>query len=79
MNFICPKGLDCFKIDEVTGIKNITVIYLSMSLTIQQIITDAKRLANRLKERDLTADALLNETQVINKKIEAMKQVNNPK
>lgn len=46
-----------------------------MSLTIQQIITDAKRLASRLKERDLTADALLNETQVINKKIDAMKQV----
>lgn len=46
-----------------------------MSLTIQQIITDAKRLASRLKERDLTADVLLNETQVINKKIDAMKQV----
>lgn len=46
-----------------------------MSLTIQQIIADAKRLATRLKDRDFTADALLNETQVINKKIDAMKQV----
>lgn len=46
-----------------------------MSLTIQQIITDAKRLASRLKERDSTADILLNETHAINKKIDAMKQV----
>lgn len=46
-----------------------------MSLTIQQIITDAKRLAGRLKERDSVADILLNEALVINKKIDAMKQV----
>lgn len=46
-----------------------------MSLTIQQIITDAERLASRLKERDLAADMLLNETNAINKKIDAMKQV----
>lgn len=46
-----------------------------MSITIQQIITDAKRLASRLKERDVVADVLLNETHAINKKIDAMKQV----
>lgn len=45
-----------------------------MSLTIQQILTDAKRLANRLKERDMAADVLLKETHAINKKIDAMKQ-----
>ncbi|CAH0560720.1 unnamed protein product [Brassicogethes aeneus] len=45
-----------------------------MSLTIQQIITDARRLATRLKERDTVADGLLNETHAINKKIDAMKQ-----
>ncbi|CAH1114120.1 unnamed protein product, partial [Psylliodes chrysocephalus] len=45
-----------------------------MSLTIQQIITDAKRLASRLKDRDVVADVLLNETHAINKKIDAMKQ-----
>lgn len=45
-----------------------------MSLTIQQIITDAKRLAGRLKERDSVADSLLTETHAINKKIDAMKQ-----
>lgn len=46
-----------------------------MSLTIQQIITDAKRLAGRLVERDTAADFLLSETHAINKKIDAMKQV----
>ncbi|KAF5270890.1 hypothetical protein FQR65_LT05407 [Abscondita terminalis] len=45
-----------------------------MSLTIQQIIIDAKRLTDRLKERDSIADVLLNETHAINKKIDAMKQ-----
>lgn len=46
-----------------------------MSLTIQQIITDAKKLAGRLKERDSVANFLLAETHAINKKIDAMKQV----
>lgn len=45
-----------------------------MSLTIQQIITDAKRLAGRLKERDTVADVLLDQTHQISKKIDAMKQ-----
>lgn len=57
---------------------NAIVIYSytsRMSLTIQQIIVDAKRLTERLKERDNTADVLLNETHAINKKIDAMKQV----
>lgn len=46
-----------------------------MSLTIQQIIFDAKRLTDKLKERDSVTDVLLNETHAINKKIDAMKQV----
>lgn len=45
-----------------------------MSLTIHQIITDAKRLAGRLKERDTVADVLLDQTHQISKKIDAMKQ-----
>lgn len=45
-----------------------------MSLTIQEIITDAKRLASRLKDRDSLADTLLTETHSITKKIDAMKQ-----
>jgi len=46
-----------------------------MSLTIQQIILDAKRLASRLKEHDSAADALLSQTQSVYKQIDAMKQV----
>lgn len=46
-----------------------------MSLTIQQIIVDAKRLAGRLKERDTITDCLLTQTHAISKKIDAMKQV----
>lgn len=46
-----------------------------MSLTIQQIILDAKRLAGRLKERDSEADALLTETQTAYRQIHTMKQV----
>ncbi|XP_047004377.1 FGFR1 oncogene partner 2 homolog isoform X2 [Schistocerca americana] len=45
-----------------------------MSLTIQQIILDAKRLANRLKEHDTTADALLSQAQNVYQKIDTMKQ-----
>lgn len=46
-----------------------------MSLTIQQIITDAKRLAGRLKERDSTADLLINDSQAVIKKVNELKQV----
>jgi hypothetical protein len=56
-------------IDAVFGLK--------MSLTIQQIILDAKRLASRLKEHDSAADALLSQTQSVYKQIDAMKQVGN--
>lgn len=44
------------------------------SLTIHQLISDAKKLAGRLKEDDNITDILLNETHSINKKIDAMKQ-----
>lgn len=46
----------------------------TMSLTMQQIICDAERLASRLKEQDAVADSLLTETHAINKRIDAMKQ-----
>lgn len=45
-----------------------------MSISIEQLISDAKQLANRLKDRELTADSLLNETQSINKKIDEIRQ-----
>ncbi|XP_034249249.1 FGFR1 oncogene partner 2 homolog [Thrips palmi] len=45
-----------------------------MSLTIQQILSDAKRLASRLKEHDTAADVLLSQTQSVYKQLDAMKQ-----
>lgn len=49
-----------------------------MSVTIQQILSDAKRLASKLKEHDTAADALLSQAQFVYKKIDAMKQVSRP-
>lgn len=46
-----------------------------MSVSIHQIILDAKRLAGRLKERETVADALLSQTHAINRRIESMKHV----
>ncbi|XP_045459966.1 FGFR1 oncogene partner 2 homolog [Melitaea cinxia] len=45
-----------------------------MSLTIQQIILDAKRLAGRLKDRENEADTLLTETQTAYRQIYTIKQ-----
>lgn len=45
-----------------------------MSLTIQQILSDAKKLTNKLKEDDSAADALLSQIQSAYKQIDAMKQ-----
>lgn len=45
-----------------------------MSLTIQQILLDAKKLATKLKEHDSAADALLSGTELVYKQIDAMKQ-----
>lgn len=54
----------------------LTILYFfQMSLTIQQIILDAKRLAGRLKERETETDALLTETQTAYRQIHTMKQV----
>jgi len=45
-----------------------------MSLTIQQILQDAKKLSSKLKEHDSAADVILSQTQSVYKKIDAMKQ-----
>lgn len=46
-----------------------------MSLTLQQVICNASKLAKRLEEEDGIADTLLSETNQIHQKIDAMKQV----
>ncbi|XP_046394683.1 FGFR1 oncogene partner 2 homolog [Ischnura elegans] len=48
-----------------------------MSMTVQQILQDAKRLSSRLKVHDSTADALLTQAHYVYKQIEAMKQYEN--
>lgn len=66
----------CFEWFQENLFFNLHVLFiLQMSLTIQQIILDAKRLASRLKEHDSAADALLSQTQSVYKQIDAMKQV----
>ncbi|VVC45778.1 SIKE family [Cinara cedri] len=45
-----------------------------MSISIQQILSDAKRLSSKLKEHDTAADALLSQAQFVYKKIDTMKQ-----
>lgn len=62
----------------VNGI-NLCLLFLQMSLTIQQILSDAKRLASRLKEHDTAADELLTQTQSVYKQLDAMKQVSQHK
>ncbi|XP_071955894.1 FGFR1 oncogene partner 2 homolog [Antedon mediterranea] len=45
-----------------------------MSLTIEQVLNDAKRLVERLREHDNAADTLIEQTTTLHKKIDAMKQ-----
>ncbi|XP_022083806.1 FGFR1 oncogene partner 2 homolog [Acanthaster planci] len=45
-----------------------------MSLTIEQVLDDAKRLVDRLRDHDNAADSLIEQSTTLNKRIEAMKQ-----
>lgn len=46
-----------------------------MSITLEQIILDAKRVASRLKDREAFGDMLLVETEGVNKQLESMRHV----
>ena len=46
-----------------------------MSCTIEKILADARLLVNRLKDHDSCADSLISSTNVLHKRIDAMKQV----
>ena len=46
-----------------------------MSLSVESIIADARKLVVRLKEHDSSADCLIARTQSLHKQLEAMKQV----
>jgi len=45
-----------------------------MSLTVQQLLTDAKRLSTRLRDHDQTADSLITRAQEVLKQVDAMRQ-----
>lgn len=49
-----------------------------MSCTIEKALADAKALVERLREHDSAAEALIEQTTALNKRVEAMKQVCSP-
>lgn len=47
----------------------------NMSCTIEKVLSDARSLVERLREHDSAAESLIEQTTVLNKRVEAMKQV----
>ena len=45
-----------------------------MSLTVQQLLADAKRLSGRLREHDASADNVISNAQEVLKAVDAMRQ-----
>ena len=45
-----------------------------MSLTVQQLLSDAKRLSSRLRDHDQSADHLISRAQEVLKEVDAMRQ-----
>ncbi|XP_067121473.1 FGFR1 oncogene partner 2 homolog isoform X1 [Centruroides vittatus] len=48
----------------------------NMSLTVHQILNDAKRLVTRLRDHDNTADTIIAQAQSLNKTVESMNEYN---
>ena len=46
-----------------------------MACTIEKVLADARMLVDRLREHDGSAESLIAQTQTLNKRVEAMKQV----
>ncbi|CAL1281031.1 unnamed protein product [Larinioides sclopetarius] len=47
-----------------------------MSVSVNQILNDAKRLVSRLRDHDSAADSIISQTQTLYKNVEAMKEYN---
>jgi hypothetical protein len=47
-----------------------------MAYTVEKLLSDAATLVNRLKENDTVADILISQTDNLQKRMEAMKEVN---
>lgn len=54
--------------------KEFTTTVLNMSLTVQQLLSDAKRLSSRLRDHDQSADQLITRAQEVLKEVDAMRQ-----
>jgi len=48
---------------------------MSMAISVEAILSDARKLVVRLKEHDNSADYLITRTQSLQKQVDAMKQV----
>jgi len=48
---------------------------MSMAISVEAILSDARKLVLRLKEHDNSADCLISRMQSLQKQLEAMKQV----
>lgn len=46
-----------------------------MSCSLEKVLTDARSLVERLRDHDNAAEILIEQTTVLNKRVEAMKQV----
>ncbi|PKU35769.1 hypothetical protein llap_13929 [Limosa lapponica baueri] len=53
---------------------SLAILALEMSCTIEKALADAKALVERLREHDNAAEALIEQTTALNKRVEAMKQ-----
>lgn len=49
--------------------------WLEMSCSLEKVLTDARSLVERLRDHDNAAEILIEQTTVLNKRVEAMKQV----
>ena len=51
-----------------------SILMVVMSLTVQQLLSDAKRLSTRLRDHDQTADSLISRAQEVLKQVDSMRQ-----
>jgi len=56
------------------GITPLVGLVVEMSLTVQQLLNDAKRLSSRLRDHDQSADHLISRAQEVLKEVDAMRQ-----
>lgn len=52
-----------------------TCTFLGMNCTLEKVLADAKSLVERLRNHDNAAEMLIEQTTSLNKRVEAMKQV----